>query len=138
MDLQVPVQSVPITTKVVSSNPIHGKVYSIQHYMIKFVSDLSVVTGWWFSLGDLVSSTNKSDCHNITEILLKVVLITIIKPNLKWNIITLSQRRWKYGNQRQHTHWIQIAVCVKTLALLPESHKQNLWTVKIASNFLSK
>jgi hypothetical protein len=83
MDLQVPVQSVPITTKVVSSNPIHGKVYSIQHYMIKFVSDLSVVTGWWFSLGDLVSSTNKSDCHNITEILLKVVLITIIKPNLK-------------------------------------------------------
>jgi hypothetical protein len=28
------VQSVPITTKVVSSNPIHDKVYSIQHYVI--------------------------------------------------------------------------------------------------------
>jgi hypothetical protein len=28
-------QSVPITTKVVSSNPVHGEVYSIQHYMIK-------------------------------------------------------------------------------------------------------
>jgi len=26
--------------KVVSSNPVHGKVYSIQHYVIKFVSDL--------------------------------------------------------------------------------------------------
>jgi hypothetical protein len=34
------VQSVPITTKVVSSNPVHGEVYSIQHYAIKFVSDL--------------------------------------------------------------------------------------------------
>ena len=33
-------QSVPITTKVVSSNPVHGEVYSIQHYAIKFVSDL--------------------------------------------------------------------------------------------------
>ena len=32
--------AVSITTVVVSSNPIHGEVYSIQHYMIKFVSDL--------------------------------------------------------------------------------------------------
>jgi hypothetical protein len=40
LNLQLPVQSVPITTKVVSSNPAHGEVYSIQHYMIKFVSDL--------------------------------------------------------------------------------------------------
>jgi hypothetical protein len=31
---------VPITTKVVSSNPIHDEVYSIQHYVIKYVSDL--------------------------------------------------------------------------------------------------
>ena len=37
-DLQLPVQSVPITTKVVISNPIHGDVYSIQNYVIKFVS----------------------------------------------------------------------------------------------------
>ena len=39
VDLKLPMQSVPITTKVVSSNPVHGKVYSIQHYVIKFVSD---------------------------------------------------------------------------------------------------
>jgi hypothetical protein len=32
--------SVPIITYVVSSNPVHGEVYSIQHYVIKFVSDL--------------------------------------------------------------------------------------------------
>jgi hypothetical protein len=36
-------QRVPITTKVVSLNPVHGEVYSIQHYVIKFVSDRSVV-----------------------------------------------------------------------------------------------
>ena len=36
----IPVQSLPITTKVVSSNPVHGKMYSIQHYVIKFASDL--------------------------------------------------------------------------------------------------
>jgi hypothetical protein len=43
LELQLPVQSVPITTKVVSSNPVHGEVYSIQHYVIKFVSDLRQV-----------------------------------------------------------------------------------------------
>jgi hypothetical protein len=31
---------VPITTNVVSSNSEHAKVYSIIHYVIKFVSDL--------------------------------------------------------------------------------------------------
>ena len=30
-NLQLPVQSVPITTKVLSSNPDNGEVYSIQH-----------------------------------------------------------------------------------------------------------
>ena len=35
-----PVQSVPITNKVVSLNPAYGEVNSIQHYVIKFVSDL--------------------------------------------------------------------------------------------------
>jgi hypothetical protein len=39
LDLQLPVQSVPITAKIVSSNPVHGEVYSIQRYVIKFVSD---------------------------------------------------------------------------------------------------
>ena len=45
MDLQlhVPVQSLPITTKVLSSNPSHGEVYRIQQYVLKFVSDLRQV-----------------------------------------------------------------------------------------------
>ena len=37
----------PITTKGVSSNPVHGEVYSIQHYAIKFGSDRSA---WFFSV----------------------------------------------------------------------------------------
>jgi hypothetical protein len=40
------------------------------------------MAGWWFSTGTPVSSTNKTDCHNITEILLKVAL-KIINLNLK-------------------------------------------------------
>jgi hypothetical protein len=35
-----------LSTKVVSSNPAHGEVYSIQHYVIKFVSDLQQVSGF--------------------------------------------------------------------------------------------
>ena len=65
----------PITTKVVSLNPVHGKVYLIQHYVVKFVSYLRQVCG--FSPGTPVSSINKIDCHDITEILLKVALNTI-------------------------------------------------------------
>ena len=43
---------VGFTTNVVSSNLAHGKVYWIQHYVIKFVSDLQQVSGFlrvlWF------------------------------------------------------------------------------------------
>jgi len=44
--LQLPVQLDPITTKVVSSNPVYGEEYSIQHYVIKFVSDVRQVCGF--------------------------------------------------------------------------------------------
>ena len=56
---------------VVSSNLVHGKVYSIQHYVIKFVSLRQVCD---LSPDTPVSSTNKTDRHDITEILLKVAL----------------------------------------------------------------
>ena len=36
-----------------------------------------LAAGLWFSLGTPVSSINKTDCHDITEILLKVALNTI-------------------------------------------------------------
>jgi hypothetical protein len=53
-----------------SLNPAYGKVYSIQHYVIKFVSDLRQVSG--FLPGTPVSSTNKTD-RDIAEILLNAV-----------------------------------------------------------------
>ena len=40
LDLKLPMQSVPITSKVVTSNPAHVEMYSIQHFVIKFVSYL--------------------------------------------------------------------------------------------------
>ena len=58
----ISLQAVPITTTIMGSNPAHGEVYSIQHYMIKFVSDLRQVGGFR---------------HDITEMLLKVTLSTI-------------------------------------------------------------
>ena len=46
LDLQLPVQSVPIPTNVVSSNPAPGGLCSMQHYVVKFVSDLRQVGGF--------------------------------------------------------------------------------------------
>ena len=43
IDLQLHMQSVHITTKVVSSIPANGKVYQMQHYVINFVRDLRQV-----------------------------------------------------------------------------------------------
>ena len=48
LDLQLPMQSVPIITNVVSSNHVHGEVYSIQHYVIKFFSNLLQVSGFLY------------------------------------------------------------------------------------------
>ena len=70
---ELPVQSVPITTNVVGSNPAHGRVYTIQHYVINFVSDLWQACGFLRPC-TLVSSTNKTDCHNMTEILSEMAL----------------------------------------------------------------
>ena len=61
---------------------------SVQHYFIKFVSDLRQVSG--FSPGLPVSSTNKTYLHDITAILLKVALNTIKQPKTYKQITILS------------------------------------------------
>jgi hypothetical protein len=43
-------------------------------------------TGRWFSPGTPISSTNKTDRQDITEILLKVALNTIKKQTFKYLI----------------------------------------------------
>jgi hypothetical protein len=63
------------TNNVVSSNPGHGDVYSIQHYVIQFVSNLRQVGGFLRVIR--FPPPNKTDRHDITEILLKVALNTI-------------------------------------------------------------
>jgi hypothetical protein len=67
---------VPITTKIVSSNPVQGEVYSIQHCVIKFVSDLRQVGSF------LRVFIRFPPPIKLTEILLKVALNTINKANL--------------------------------------------------------
>jgi hypothetical protein len=49
---------------------------------------------WWFSPGTLVFSTNKTDGHDMTEILLKVALSTINHQILC--IFQTSASLWKY------------------------------------------
>jgi hypothetical protein len=49
------------------------------------------MTGLWFFPGSPVSSTNKTDSHNIIEILLKVALNTI-KPTNKQRMKTTNMR----------------------------------------------
>ena len=39
-------QSVPITTQIMRSNPTHGEVDLILRYVLKFVSDLRQVSGF--------------------------------------------------------------------------------------------
>jgi hypothetical protein len=64
-------QSVPIGNSVVSLNPAIGEVYSIQHYVITFVNDLRQI-GSFPRVRTPISSSNKTDHHDITEVLLKV------------------------------------------------------------------
>ena len=71
-------QSVSITTNVVSLNPAHPGCTWYNVICDNVYQWLA--TGRWFSPCTLVSSTNKSDCHDITEILLKVALNTKNQP----------------------------------------------------------
>jgi hypothetical protein len=62
LDLELPMQSVPITTNVVSSRPAHDEVYSIQVHMNKWVNYFRQVSGF---LRYSVSSANKIDRHDM-------------------------------------------------------------------------
>jgi len=77
----------------VHSEPRPIEVYSIQHYVINFVSDLRQV-GVFLRVTP-VSFTNKTDRHDITEILFKVPL-NIITLTQKWTI----QRNWQHKVHR--------------------------------------
>ena len=71
LDLQLPMQSVPITTKVLSWNPAQAR---FTRYIIIIWLSFSVTCD--MSVDFSSSSTNKTDRHDITEILLKVAINT--------------------------------------------------------------
>ena len=77
-----------ITTNVASFNPTPGEVCSIKQYVMKFFSDLQQVSGFLqvFRFPPLINW-----CHDITEVLLKVALHSII-PNPKMIQITINIR----------------------------------------------
>ena len=84
---------------VVNSHPTHDEVYSIQHYyVIKFVSEICDR----FSPGTTVSSTNKTDHHDIhiTEILLKMALntLTLTHINIYFKFL------YCYNNNMKQAH----------------------------------
>ena len=71
-----------------------------------------IATGQWFSLGTLAASTNKTDRHDITEILMKValnpIILTPINITSQYNAVSVDT----YGpiifdmwTVRLATHW---------------------------------
>jgi hypothetical protein len=83
-------QSVSITTNVVSSNPAHGEVYSIQLYVIKFVSDLWEVGGFLW-------------------------LLRFLPPPIKLTTVVRLKYRWKWRKNHNSNHHI---VCKTFYGLL--------------------
>jgi len=108
-DLQLHMQSVPITTNVVSSNPAHGEVYSIQHYVIKFVSDIrqfcSFLRELWFPPPIKLTATNG------TEILLKVALNSMY-PNPLSGIINRSYMHGVISSTLYKLYRLEIFDCI--------------------------
>ena len=76
-------QSVPITTNVVTLNPAQARCRVFNTTLFDKVCQW-LAAGRWFSPGTLVSSTSKPDGHDITEIFLKATL------NINWSVFCLS------------------------------------------------
>jgi hypothetical protein len=100
-------QSVPITTNVVSLNPTRAR---FTRYNIIW-SSLSVATGQWFSPGNPVSSTNKTDHHDITEILLKVALSVLNQQTIRKLLSVLMY------NKKKNQISTQIVISLKSTCL---------------------
>ena len=80
-----------------SLNPAHDEVYLIQHYMIMLLGYLRHISG--FPLGTRISTTNKTDCHDIIEILLKVALNSITITVSTYNLY-YRQHGTRFGDSK--------------------------------------
>ena len=111
----LPMLSLPITTEV-NLNPSHGELYSLCDKVCQWLA-----ASLWFSPGTTVSSTNKTDRHDISEILLKVALNTITSPlffiphaGLECGRSMVLALIW--SNQRL-SNWYLLLLCLVVLSI---------------------
>jgi len=98
-----------ITTKVVSSNLVHGKVYWKQHYVIKFVNDVRQVSVFlrvlWFPPPIKMTATiyivesgvkhpQPNLNHNVCGYIRIIFFCTIDSVKLRSNIYLLENQTW--------------------------------------------
>jgi hypothetical protein len=86
-----------------------------------------LVTGRWFSPGTPVSSINKTNRHDLTDILLKVVLNTKNQTSVKsWRLVLLMEETGVPGeNHRPVTsHWQTLSHIVVSST----PHLSGIWT----------
>ena len=86
-----------------------------------------LVTGRWFSQGTSVSSTNKADFHDITEILLNVALNTINQTInqdkiLSYNTYLLLRRQNAYSDLHRNCNNQMIHTCYHSNHLYIDIH----------------
>ena len=70
-----------------SSNPVHGEVFSIQHYVIEFINDLWQVSGF---LRVLLFPPPIKLTATITEILFKVALNNLNQPTIQTLLLWIN------------------------------------------------
>jgi hypothetical protein len=88
----------------------------VQHYVIKFVISDFLTTSRWVSSSPPISSTNKTDRHDIAEILLKVALNTIKQTNKHVQCILYCLWFVWYSSLYWFSFWfLQVFVIMLTL-----------------------
>jgi hypothetical protein len=147
---------VHVTTEAVSSNPTHGEVYSIQHYVIKFVSDLdrSVVFCRLFMLREYCNvrwfvfqntscipapMTEQLDLHSLLMIMSPTcVNIKMGCSYLYWSLISVSWRECSWCFEKQtisHCNILSAWKAYPLIILSRQHHAQSHYAV-IAGPFL--
>jgi hypothetical protein len=88
-----------------------------------------LATGRWFSPGTPVSSTNKTDHHDIAEILLKVALNTI-SPNPKKHDNELARKKYLFKTSK-------LKFALKHCFSVIQSQIKHVWFIFLFLVFLS-
>ena len=104
-------QNRPCTPKIVGTFYMQGYKVKEKTAIVPPVSKLSGHPEWlatdrWFSPGPRLSSTNKTDCHDITEILMKVTMMTFTIMGLcPLKIYKISNLKYWFQNDNFSNFW---------------------------------